>query len=256
MKMGICRVITSDQGGEFNNAINNELAKLLGIEHRLTTPYHPQVGVYNYSLKLTLNAVVFQANGLVERFNQTIQTMLVKFIDDKKDCWEDYLDTCIYAYNTSKHESSKFTPFELMFARKAILPIDLQFHQQDASGALLNAEIDAEYEIDMKTVQDKLEEARSNILYAQQQQKEAYDKKHFIPECFMIGALVLKKDFTRRKRKGGKLDAKWVGPYKILSALGRGLYRLENVADSTKLINRVNGVHLKQYKVTNDQIIR
>lgn len=51
--------------------------------------------------------------------------MLVKFINKKKKLWEDYLDTCIYAYNTAKHESSKFTPFELMFSRKAVLPIDI-----------------------------------------------------------------------------------------------------------------------------------
>lgn len=25
-----------------------------------------------------------------------------------------YLDTCVFALNTSRHESSKFTPFELM----------------------------------------------------------------------------------------------------------------------------------------------
>ena len=52
--------------------------------------------------------------------------MLVKFIGEKKESWEDYLDTCIYAYNTARHESSKFTPFELMFSRKAVLPIDIR----------------------------------------------------------------------------------------------------------------------------------
>lgn len=57
--------------------------------------------------------------------------MLVTFIQNKKETWEDYLDTCIYAYNTSVHDSSKFTPFELMFARKPVLPIDLQYDQQD-----------------------------------------------------------------------------------------------------------------------------
>ena len=46
--------------------------------------------------------------------------MLVKFIDKKKESWEDYIDTCVYAHNTAKHESSKFTPFELvLFGRKA-----------------------------------------------------------------------------------------------------------------------------------------
>jgi len=36
-------VITSDQGGEFNNDLDSELMGLMGIDHRLTTPYHPQV---------------------------------------------------------------------------------------------------------------------------------------------------------------------------------------------------------------------
>ena len=61
--------------------------------------------------------------------------------------------------------------------------------------------------------------------------------------------MVLKKDFARRKRKGGKLDVKWVGPYRITGILGRGLYCLEEVADATKVISRVNGVHLKQVMV-------
>ena len=32
---------------------------------------------------------------------------------------------CAYAYNTSRHDSSKFTPFELMFGRQAVIPVDI-----------------------------------------------------------------------------------------------------------------------------------
>ena len=53
-------------------------------------------------------------------------------------------------------------------------------------------------------------------------EKEIYDRKHHQPEVFSIGAIVLK-DFTRKKRKGGKLDTKWTGPYKVAKAHGRGL---------------------------------
>ena len=56
---------------------------------------------------------------------QTIQTMLVKYIESKES-WQDYLDTCVYAYNTSHHDSSKFTPFELMFGRQAVIPVDIR----------------------------------------------------------------------------------------------------------------------------------
>ena len=47
--------------------------------------------------------------------------------------WDDYLDTCIYAYNTAVHESTSFTPlFELMFGRKAVLPIEIDFEKREA----------------------------------------------------------------------------------------------------------------------------
>ena len=54
MRFGLPRVITTDQGSEFNNELNSELSQLLGIDHRLATPYHPQViyffvHVFNYS---------------------------------------------------------------------------------------------------------------------------------------------------------------------------------------------------------------
>ena len=37
------------------------------------------------------------------------------YMQEKKEKWNDYLDTCLFAYNTSKHESTKYTPFEIMF---------------------------------------------------------------------------------------------------------------------------------------------
>ena len=51
MRMGLPKVITSDNGKEFcNHLLDKELMKLLGIEHRLTTPYHPQVCYGNYTI--------------------------------------------------------------------------------------------------------------------------------------------------------------------------------------------------------------
>ena len=42
-----------------------------------------------------------------------------------------------------------------------------------------------------------------------------------------MGSLVYKKDFLRKKRHGGKLDCKWMGPYKITADLGKGLFKLQ-----------------------------
>lgn len=62
--------------------------------------------------------------------------MIVKFTSDKKDQWDDFLDTCVYSYNTAKHESTNYTPFELLFGRKAILPLDLDFESLDGERLL------------------------------------------------------------------------------------------------------------------------
>ena len=80
-----------------------------------------------------------QANGLDERFNQTLQQMLVKFVKKQKRHWEDFLDACLYAYNTARQASSCFTPFELMFSRKANLPVDFQFDKTKAADRLLES---------------------------------------------------------------------------------------------------------------------
>ena len=43
MQFGLPRVITSDQGSEFNNNRDKKLMKKMKIDHCLTTPYYPQV---------------------------------------------------------------------------------------------------------------------------------------------------------------------------------------------------------------------
>ena len=47
MHMGLPKVITSDNGSEFKNHLDDRLSELLEIKRRLTTPYHPQVWYYS-----------------------------------------------------------------------------------------------------------------------------------------------------------------------------------------------------------------
>ena len=127
--------------------------------------------------------------------------MLVKFVNSKKQKWSSFLDTCVFAYNTSRHESSKFTPFQMMFGRRATLPIDLETSRttpEEKAEKYVRAE---EGDPDERFVnrEKQLEEAKANILVAQKKQKEEYDRKHANPERYHIGALVLK-NCARRKR--------------------------------------------------------
>ena len=81
-------------------------------------------------------ALLYRPMVLTNATNQTLQNMLVKYTHEKKAVWDDFLDTCVYAYNTSVHETTAFTPFELMFGRRAVLPIDLEIDKCDPTDIL------------------------------------------------------------------------------------------------------------------------
>ena len=54
-------------------------------------------------------------------------------------------------------------------------------------------------------------------------------KKHRSACCFTIDSNVLTKDFRRKKRRGGKLDYHWKGPFVIAKNLGKGLFQLNEL---------------------------
>ena len=43
MRMGLPKLVTSDQCGEFRNNLDTEIMNILGIKRHFITPYHPQV---------------------------------------------------------------------------------------------------------------------------------------------------------------------------------------------------------------------
>ena len=81
---------------------------------------------------------------------------------------------------------------------------------------------------------------------------------------------VLKKEFRRKKRKGGNFDYKWLGPYVIGHSLTKAFYSLKCIGEimfgfllrelfpsmyyiidqDTALVNRVNGAHLNLYETS------
>ena len=112
--------------------------------------------------------------------------MLIKFIDKKKESWEDYLDTCVYAYNTSKHESSKYTLFEVMFGRRAVLPVDLNVAKRCGEPLEMESIDDELLESEMEGRQAQLESVKANILIAQQSKRNSTTASILNQKCIQL----------------------------------------------------------------------
>ena len=92
LRFGIPSKILHNQGEEFDNDLFKNLANLLGIQNLRTTPYHPQT------------------NGLTERMNQTVLSMLRTLPEKYKSSWKNYLSKVIYAYNCTRHSNTGCSP--------------------------------------------------------------------------------------------------------------------------------------------------
>jgi len=58
-------------------------------------------------------------NGQVERLNQTQITSLRKQSENKTSDWDKWLDFVVFAYNTKIHSATNFSPYELVFGKRA-----------------------------------------------------------------------------------------------------------------------------------------
>ncbi|GBC30564.2 putative integrase core domain protein [Rhizophagus irregularis DAOM 181602=DAOM 197198] len=196
---GCPKKIISDRGTHFNNRMMEKLVERCGINHRLSTPYHPET------------------NGLVERFNRTLCELLAKLGGQD---WDRNIPSVLFAYRTKKHKSSNMQPFYVTYGREARIPLD-----KDENKMTMMERVKTLIE-DLLKIRFKVKE---NLMKAQVKQKGYHDEKYKIKEEFEIGEKVLLYEAWREKQWSGKLQEKWKGPYVIHEKLLNGSYRLKEL---------------------------
>lgn len=90
---------------------------MTGVKCNITSAYHPQ------------------SNGQDERFNQTLQRQLLKFVSEEQNDWDLYLDSIAFSYRVSRQDSTKTSPFYLVYGRQAKLPIELCIKPEEGEPA-------------------------------------------------------------------------------------------------------------------------
>lgn len=107
LRLGTPKMILSDRGKPLIGQVMKHGEDLLQIKQITTSAYHPQT------------------NGLTERFNKTLVTILSMFVSNNQNDWDEYLPYVAFAYRTTVQSSTKFSPFYLMYGRQPLFPTDL-----------------------------------------------------------------------------------------------------------------------------------
>lgn len=146
---GVPQCIHTYQGRQFEGELFQRLCQLYGIHKSRTSPYHPE------------------GNGQCERFNRTLHDLLRTLPSEKKKRWPQHLPHVLFAYNTTAHQSTGFSPYELMFGRKPILPLDSLLGTVDPPSELTTEEWVREHQEQLSAV---YRQARINLEAAAKQQ--------------------------------------------------------------------------------------
>lgn len=215
---GFPKRIHSDQGANFESKLIKELLTMAGVDKSHTTPYHPM------------------GNGIAERFNRTLGSMIRTLPPKVKSKWPQMLQQLTFCYNCTEHETTGFAPFFLMFGRVPRLPIDVLFQN-----VLLNEDV-----VDYKDFVSKLKKdlreaahiARMHTLKEQERHGRLYNRK--VKGCpLAVGDRVLVANRGEKGRR--KVSDKWESsPYEVTAVYPDiNVYRIREInSDKVRLVHR------------------
>ncbi|TWW54068.1 Retrovirus-related Pol polyprotein from transposon 412, partial [Takifugu flavidus] len=189
---GLPTMVQTDQGTNFMSRVFAQVLKSLGIKHITSSPYHPE------------------SQGALERFHQTMKTMLKKCCFESQKDWDDAVPFVLFAAREAVQESLGFSPAELVFGHEVRGPLKLLKEQfllpRGGEGCSI-----PEYVLRLRErLQRACTLAKSSLASSQKKMKRRYDQKA-VPPSFQPGDRVL----ILSPVPGSALSAKFSGPYVV-----------------------------------------
>ncbi|KAL5007617.1 hypothetical protein ScPMuIL_016423, partial [Solemya velum] len=216
-RVGVPKEILSDQGSNFMSDLMKELCRLLSIKKLSSTPYHPQT------------------NGLVEKFNGTLKTMLKTYAMSESRNWDKHLPYVLFAYREVPNETTGFSPFELLYGRHIRGPLEIlkEEWEEPSDGKTSVVSFILETRDRMRAMRQLV---CMNEKVSKKKQKTYYDRKarHRVLERGQKVLLLL-------PTSKSKLLAQWKGPYEVVERVSPVDYRI-------RLSNKEHVYHINMLK--------
>ena len=216
-RFGCCLQIVTDNGTEQCNRVVAETLKALNIDHVRTSVYSPQ------------------SNSKVERFHRTLHDVLAKKLADNEETWDLHLNQTLAAIRFNVSESSKYSPFFLLYGHDCVIPTDVILKpRRKYQGEELHL-------ITLEEQHKAFCRVRSNLRKAKKRQAKYADRGAKSVE-FKVGDPVFYKAHTRNK-----LGQRWLPYHRIIEKRGPVSYVILN--QLTSATSRVHARDLRHAKI-------